>query len=395
MPIVALKKSKLLKNVLKLRWLIILVACLAVAFYFKRPTLPLFSQGLSRSDYKVVDSGFWVSPTRKILWLDNHRIMFQSNQTLSPDRYDYEGGFKNVVWDTSDGTVSFAGSWKKSRIVCAKEDQVVCVKMDPLKNQTAWYRGPLGYLKPYPRPDEDMIIDKEFDCAWEPKKDIWDYLGVSRPYPWKYRLCGMNYLEFVEREIDPNPMPHCRLMDIIPERRTQAEIARQTPFIEKAIYYERAGGEGIPLPINFGGWSKCKLYTIRYIEWKTAYFLYTGKYYDEYPIRAWWINSKGRIVEKKFPVKLPILSGSEISIYPVKPGYFLKVWGAQRPNAYLIEDDKIKELIKYPIIGRVSVSPDGCKAAFAHTTNIRKLAFGNDKDRTIKIINFCKNEVIK
>nr|NJM02839.1 hypothetical protein [Desulfobacula sp.] len=318
--------------------------------------------------------------------------MFQSNESLSVD--NFKEGYKNVVWDTSSGKVSFHGQWSKERVFCAKDNQLVYLEIATNEKQKSytWYRGTLDNLNPYPPPDENMVIDREFDCVWEPNIDRWDKSGIS--YPWRYRLRGMNYLEFVERNIDPTPMPSYELMELDPKIRTKKNITDRTPFIEKALYYEQPGVAGIPLSVQFGGWSGCGLHSISYIEWKKAYFLYTSTYYDEYPIKAWWLTPQGKILEEKLPAKIPFLSASEISIYPVKSGFFIKIWGAQRPNAYLAKDGKMEALIEYPVLD-VSISPDGCKAAFVHTTNIRKFGDGNDKDRTLKIIDFCKNEVRK
>ena len=339
------------------------------------------------SDYKVVDSGFWSAPSNKTFWLDNHRVMFKSNEALAPGP-DY----KITVWDTSTGEVSFSHPWEKgSAVICVKDGQVFYHTRNQKNNKSTFYRGPLDQLQPCPRPNKNMVIDERMDCDWEYRSG--QYESPGGPYPYEYRLLGMNYLRVVGRMDDSNLAPQTNAVRMTQEDQSIKEDSSALNTL-KVVYYERPGSPGVVLPVQFGRRGDCGFYNIQYIKWKNAYFFSPGQYYENIVPRVWWLSPHGKAKEEKLPQNLPFTTAL-ISFYPVRAGLFVTIGGyPNEPGAYLIQDGKVTPLIKYPVFD-VSISPDGCKAAFGHTTNMRKLGHGYDKDRTIKMIDFCKNEVTK
>ena len=55
---------------------------------------------------------------------------------------------------------------------------------------------------------------------------------------------------------------------------------------------------------------------------------------------------------------------------------------------YLIRGEKVDRLI-VGSVHEVSISPDGCKAAFIHARNTKEYFPRTKPCRTIKLINFC------
>lgn len=333
------------------------------------------SKDLSLSDYKVVDSGFWVGSDKRTFWLDNHRVLFRTKPSLSP-----EGGSKSILaaWDTSTGKIDFAHAWHiRNRVLCVKKEKFVYIKRDESFNWT-YHQGTLKQSEPYPPPLKNMTFDRFFDCRWEikPHYITGDYTYRTTP------LCGENYLEIVREVDDPTPVPG--------HHKEEKNYERPAAF--EVEYYSHKGAKGILLPIRFGGISGCDFHNIRYMEWKNAYFLSTSQYYDDVPLKVYWLDTQGQLSKIELPKELPFPETSPISIYPVRAGLLVLIGGYPKgPGAYLVTEKKAIPLINYPV-NIASISPDGCKASFAHTTNMRKFGYWRDKDRTIKIIDFCAKD---
>ncbi|WP_156919633.1 hypothetical protein [Syntrophorhabdus aromaticivorans] len=84
-----------------------------------------------------------------------------------------------------------------------------------------------------------------------------------------------------------------------------------------------------------------------------------------------------------------------VTIHPVKPGYLVEYNSGRYTETdpgdrglYLIRGEKVDRLI-VGSVHEVSISPDGCKAAFIHARNTKEYFSRTKPCRTIKLINFC------
>ncbi|MDA8413846.1 MAG: hypothetical protein M0023_08660 [Desulfobacteraceae bacterium] len=313
------------------------------------------SKGTS-SEYKIVDSGIWTYlGLDQTVWLDNDRILFESNKTLKPG-----GGAAHLtVWNITTGKIE---SSHKARLVCARNGNVVTVERDEMSRPTKFYRGTLENLIEHPMPHSEMMIDSLFDCDWVPKA-TW---GVVPPsYPYTRKLHGDNHFVTVDRE-------------------TRTSNGR-------AIYYEKSGSEGIELPIYLLS------YRISYSEFLDAYMVDNGIYDPANSEKGGFkvLERNGNLRDVQMPKSM--LIGKQY-IYPLKNGYLSEYRDGKHLTGnpfdcglLLLQGEKVTRLIVGSIHG-VSISPDGCKAAFIHSRDSNEYFSQKKPYRTVKFINFCKGE---
>lgn len=304
--------------------------------------------------YKIVDSGAWVfmSGLEKTIWLDNDRVVSVSNKTLSPGP---DPRFL-TVWNTSTGKVDL--SHEITGLICGRNGQIMFAAKDKTTGIPKHYRGSLENPKEHPMPNPDMHLDDIFYCDWVPKVN-------PDNFPQTKKLRGNNHLKIVE-----------------PKTSTSKG---------KAFYYEHLEAEGKELPIYP---LSCRF---TYSEFLDAYMVDNGMYEPSNPERGLFriLERSGNI--RDVPIPETMLKGRQY-IYPLKNGYLSECDEGKQltgnpfdDGLLLLRGEKVTRLI-VGIIEGVSISPDGCKAAFIHARNSNEYFSQKKPYRTVKFINFCKGE---
>jgi hypothetical protein len=302
----------------------------------------------------------------KAWWLDNERILFPSNEKLVPGG----GPAKMMVWNLSTGRVD---PTPLTSVICAREGQVFFGRRDNSTNKVTYYRGPLENPREYPPPGPDMRLDDRFDCGWAPK-----FSRASVPY--RIKLKDANYLEILKDEflgenfiVNHGQVRYYEKLDLPPKL--------------LAIYADLAGR-----------------YDIHFNQLQNAYFISPNQYFpdDPYYNSMWWLKRNGDLTEIPLPKNLPWLLRGGLDIYPLRVGYVAIYQGggtrsmkdAGSRGLYLIKGDAC-EIVLLGSIHGISVSPDGCKAAFSYARNTEEYFSQKNPYRTVKTINFCEGSKMK
>jgi hypothetical protein len=330
---------------------------LFLLFGLSLPLLAGCDRPTEESPFKVIDTGFWVSPTsnEQTWWLDNDRILFPSGKDLIPNRLPN----KIKVWSLSTGQLV---SSDLDSVTCVREGQVFYgVKNGSANKMATFFRGPFENAKEHPNPDgsdsmhpenHSMRLDSTFDCDWVPK----DPPSIGGPY--RFKLRGENYLNVLEP-------------------RTQSSKG-------KAIYHVSPDDPGREVPF----------YGFTYSEFLDAYVVDKGIFDPVKPETSsfWILERNGDLKEVPYPKTL--LHG-RVTMYPVKQGYLVEYNSGRTTETdpgdrglYLINGEKVQRLIVGSIHG-ISISPDGCKVAFVHARNTKEYFSRVKPYRTLKVIDFC------
>jgi hypothetical protein len=311
--------------------------------------------------YKIVDSEIWPSTavSRNTFWLDNERILSVSNKSLMPDG----GPDVMVIWNPDTGKVDF--SHQLTGLICVQDGQVFFAGKDAATGKRKYYRGPIDSPQEYPPPDTNISIDYLFDCAWTPKTD-------RSKAPYLIKLKDDNYIE-------------------ITEERLGAPVNSQG----KTSYYERLDLPPVQLPVytHIEG-----SHSIRFNQLRNSYFIGTRLYKpnDPYYNSMWWLSRDGHLTTVPFPKKIIWPSQGSIDIYPLRDGYLAHYNGGKTsvtdPGArglYLIKGESMEKVL-LGSISHVSISSDGCRAAFIYARNRKEEISRKKPYCTIKTINFCE-----
>lgn len=326
------------------------------------------------SRFKVIDSGFWNADLTSLaepLWLDSERLVFPSTENLVPGK----GPYRIVVWNTATGTTTFSAV---EGVRCVRDDQVVVAKeTPPHSDQWVYYRGPLENLKEHPAPSPDYMMDEQYDCDWVPKK-TYGMVGYDHG---KLKLLGENYVDVVEKST--------KLLEYQKRKLPRVGIQKQQTGDAgnpgKLIYHQNWADPGKPVP--FFGFS--------YSDFLDAYLMSMNYYSTEDPeTRSIWILQRnGALKEVPYPKSL---YEGKLQVFPTKVGYLAYYQHDPVPGAspfinalYSLEGEQLERLIAGSI-ERVTISPNGCKAAFIHARNAKESFSTKKPYRTVKLINFCQ-----
>ncbi|TAN41565.1 MAG: hypothetical protein EPN22_15045 [Nitrospirae bacterium] len=328
--------------------------------------LALFCVGCDRkgisAEFKVVDSGAWIGSSnfQQTWWLDNERVLFISNKALSPSAAPQ----MITIWNVKTGQIDF--SHPSKAIICVQDGQVFFATKDEATGKRKHYRGTLENPQEYPMPGPNMRIDDRFDCDWVPK--------FSRAVPYKIKLKGDNYLE-------------------ITEERLGAPVFSSG----KTRYYERLDMTPIPLPV----YTDLSLpYSIRFNQLRNAYLISPAGYIPgDNRHSMWWLSRDGQLTQVPFPKKiiLPVQGGFTGGVRPLREGFLILYNGGGTMSMtntgarglYRIKRDDMEKVLLGEIHG-LSISPDGCRAAFSHARNTKEDLSLTKPYRTVKTINFCE-----
>jgi len=181
-------------------------------------------------------------------------------------------------------------------------------------------------------------------------------------------------------------------------------VPREEPSAESHIHYtflrpghgyittERAGngdprmqyvnerGEVFPLPIYFQT-------LVGFFQWQNAYFVWNSGW-----ARGGWLYPDKGFQEVPLEPPDPSMSGSKLG-FPVRSGFLFishdidSVSDPGKSGIYFLNNDRYARAI-VGVADAVSISPDGCKAAFVHEPSLDEARQGK---RTAKMISFCKN----
>jgi len=317
----------------------------------------------SASPYKIIDSGIWAEEAgiESTGWIDNDHVLFITDKTLKPSG-SVPVATHLTVWNPDSGKVDFYH--QASLLKCVRAGEVLFREDVGKKFIPIIYRGPVNKPQEHPAPRSDMRIDSFFDCDWVPGESSG---RAPIKVPHKYKLKGENYIELVELLTDASP--------------------------GKMVYYEKPGAKGKPLPFYLN-----LSYRISYSEFLNAYVIVGEKFSRPEAItRSFFMLARdGNLSRINYPQVM--LKGSVEQIYPLKCGY-LAHYGQEKyklndpgdHGLWLINGERSSCLI-VGAIHAVSVSPDGCKAAFIHSRTSNEYFSQKKPYRTVKVINFCAGE---
>lgn len=316
----------------------------------------------AKSPYQVIDSEIWSNadsaPRGRTWWLDNERVIFPSNETLAP-----RSESKITIWNTASYQIAFSHPW--DTVFCVSEGKVFYA----LENKSTktvkvgYYRGSLDNTPEYPFPGNTPIDDR-FDCGWVPKASF-STQPPATGGPYRYKLRGENYLDIVEVESKSSK--------------------------GRVIYHAWQNDNGKEMPFY------PMKYTIIYSEFLDAYVMARGDFNPANPeARSFWIlDRNGDLKEVPYP---PSLLKGRVAVYPLKQGYLvhynsgkLTMTDSGDRGLYLMQGEKVQRLVVGSVYG-VSISPNGCKAAFIHARNTKEYLSQTKPYRTVKFIDFCKGE---
>lgn len=319
--------------------------------------------------FQIVDSEVWCSNTaggEKTYWLDNDRVLFLSSREYSPNG----SASALTVWNPASGQVkSFHGV---SNLICSEGGTIFFASRDDASAIPQFYRGPLENLVEHPPLSSGLVWDRNFECDWATP-------GSRAKVPFLIKLKGENFLEVLEYET-------YSLKSGIQHGEVQ--------------YYERLNSPSVPLPIYA---EPAGNYTIEFNRSRNAYFIGPRQYYpdDPYYHSVWWLERDGTLTKEPFLPKMSWTSGASLRVYPLKDGYLVHYQGGKATmtstgpmGLYLMQGEKVDPVLLGMVAG-VSVSPDGCNAAFVHARTIKEYLSCDKPHRTVKAINFCNGSTDK
>lgn len=329
------------------------------------------SKPIANSPFAVVDTGIWANGVETLIWLDNHRILFNSTETLTPSPRS-----QTVVWDTDTKTLARLPLIQE--VICGRGGNIFYVIKDETSKNLTFYRGPLENIVEHPSPGADMRVDEVFDCDWVPAASHGQFGFGS--YPAKSKLVGTNYINIIE--------PRTKLTEYekrLPHSKNRV-VENGSGSMGKRIFYANANDPGREVPAL----------GLEYSEFLDSYI--SSGYYDptDPEGRSFWIlHRDGNMQEIFYPKTM--LTGRN-KVFPVKGGYLVDYGdgritetdsGAQ--GLYFISaTGTFQRLLIGEMAQKINgISPNGCMAAFSHANTIKENLSTTTPYRTIKYINFC------
>jgi hypothetical protein len=317
------------------------------------------------SPYKVVDSEIWpsTSGSEKTFWLDNERVVFISNKELLPR----PGQTFITIWNPDTGKIDF--SHQSTGLICVQDGQVFFADKNTATGKSKHYRGPIDNPQEYPPPGPDMWDDIYFNCDWRPRID-------RSNFPYRIQLKDDNYLEIIEEK-----------------------IAGPIKSQGKTRYYERRDLAPVLLPVYTDLVSLGGSYEIRFNQLRNAYLISPGGYMpgDSYYNSMWWLSRDGHLTQVPFPEKNILPSQGLLNVFPLREGYLVEYQGGGTRSMrntgarglYAIKGENMEKVLLGAIHG-VSISPDGCRAAFTYARHTEEYFSMKKPYRTVQTINFCE-----
>lgn len=349
---------------------LMVIPLLAVCFYLTGCSVG--EQQIQDAPYKMVDTDIWTASNMPgPFWLDNHRIIFATTETLTPSPHT-----QWVIWDTQTRQLQRT---QLTNVQCVREGNILYWEKDPETGKIKYYRGLLDKLEEHPAPQSNMRIDTSYDCDWVSEK------SYGRPGLYtegKFKLLGEDYIEILE------PRTAWAKYEKKIKRQRGVQDTNDSKSKGKAIY--RTGtSTKTEVPTLF--WWK-------YSEFINAY-IFSGYYDPSDPeTRSFWILQRNGDL-KEIPYPKMMLVGRNY-VFPVKEGYVVHYNGgpltekANTRGLYLInEQNQVQRLAIGPLDG-TAISPDGCKVAFIHTRSVKENHSPIKSYRTIKYINFCQESTV-
>lgn len=299
------------------------------------------SVSCSRTEYELIDSqfesGIWAYTT----WMDDYRVIFHGGTLVNEGVY---------IWDTRTNTVTkYADAiWK----VCYDRDtQYIYYAIKDEGKIIHVMHGKMGEEKLEAVPNEDKNLQKlsalnRFTC-------------VPRDLPsGKFKVLHQ-YLK---------PGHGFIKIEWMNGRETREE-------------YVNGNGQAFPLPIYF-------MPPEAFYVWKNAYFVWNSGW-----ARGGWLYPDRGFEEVRLEPPSPNLSGSKIAL-PVRNGFLYishdidSISDPGKSGIYVYRDGRYMRAV-VGLVDSVSISPDGCKAAFVHVRSIAQVSQGK---RTMKMIDVCSTQ---
>lgn len=310
----------------------------------------------ARSPYPVMDSGVWADwhgIASDIYWLDNNRILFKTVKDNDKRRVS-SGPFNLSVWELGKGVKPHT-PYANGVHVCVRDGMVRYTLVDERGAYHSFY-GKFGKEKAIP------LIKRTYsdglNCPIKSDPEIVAKLAQGR-----------NIYPLLERH---------GYLDVGP-------IHEKPGVKEPAVFYPFGQAKGIELPIRG---RDINIVRLRYYPFKDAYLVYgfhSGG--DKKGERVWWLYPNGRTEEEITPARP----------YPTRKG-IVTMWGkgrsAKDPGSvglYLWSGENPVKLIA-GFAEDITVSPDGCKLAFAHYPYLDATLIKDSAPITLKVIDLCVEE---
>lgn len=299
----------------------------------------LIGVSCSRSEYEVLDSRISAGINFQAIWMDDNRVMFYGGNP--PD----QGVF---IWDTHSNSVTkYADAdWK----VCYDRDtQYIYYGVKRDKDIMHVMHGKIG---------EEVL-----ELIPKTKKNI-------------PKLHGLNPFTCVPHEnSDVNSRLNYTFL-----KHDHGYITREhTADGGVRIQYVNGDGQSFPLPIYFQK-------PVGFFPWKNAYFVWNAGW-----ARGGWLYPEKGFEEVSLEAPDPKMSGSKIA-RPLRNGFLYishdidSMSDPGKSGIYVFQNGHYVRAI-VGIVDGVSISPDGCKAAFVHEPSVEAVRQGR---RTVKMIDICK-----
>jgi hypothetical protein len=307
----------------------------------------------TQSPYPVMDSGVWADwhgYIQSIYWVDNGRVIFQTVKDNDKTRVS-SGPFNLSVWELGKGVKAHT-PYANGVHVCVRDGMVRYTLVDEKGIYHPFY-GKFGEEKAIPL--IKRTYSDELNCPIKSDPEIVAKLAQGR-----------NIYPLLDRH---------GYLDV-------GSIKHKPGVNEPAVFYPFGHAKGIELPIRGRDINTVRL---RYYPFKGAYLVYdfhSGG--DKKGERVWWLYPNGRTEEEITPARP----------YPTRKGV-VTMWGkgrsAKDPGSvglYLWSGENPVKLIA-GFAEDITVSPDGCKLAFAHYPYLDATLIKDPAPITLKVINLC------
>ena len=313
-------------------------------------------------------------------WLDNDRVVFYGEQRAQAKVGDGLEGPPIVdagyyVWDTASGTLSKDPHFEGAVKLCLQENVVTFLRKPP-GEEKQW----LVVTRVNGQETVAPLVNTEwfnrFTCLYYEQKPEW---AISN-HETLALMDVHGFLDWTSGEQQP----------------------RQN---QRITLYHPNETEGIILPIKMRQiWRS----DVVYAPFKHAYLFAPHSYIDsetgkedpigpwpkDRPIPVWWLAPDGTVTTETIPY-MPFMRGGSRAFFPTREGIFVtshKTDDLGKPGdagGYLARNDRVTKLIP-GMVDHVSISSDGCRAAFVHDPY--DTMYGKDRLNriTVKAINICQ-----
>ena len=328
------------------------------------------------ASYPVKDSG---KTSRGIQgWLDNERVLFQSEQPFTLKLQANESGKGQYIWNVSTGLITKDATLEGASKICLHGDMLTYIRKSAIDDKK-WFVVVKTREGVTERPVVNLEWFNRFSCRYYDIKPDW-----LQP----------NHQTLPLRDGDG-------FLDWFPTG--GSESFRNKPLRFRAD----DAADWLELPI---GTREVWHNLVQYAPFKKSYLLYPIAYIDPRtgkeepvgpwphgkPVPIWWLTSEGNVMTETVPY-MRFMRGGSRSYYPTREGIFISTHKADdlaKPGdagGYLVRKSQVIKLIT-GMLDSVSVSPDGCRIAFVHDPY--DTIYGKDRLNriTVKSINLCQRE---